>query len=117
MVLAESKKTQEQIAIKRMECSSVDEANDHLNEAQKLREICHKHVIKYLGAFLHQYSKKAETLYVCLCIEYCHRGDLQKLITLTCKQERKMKEIDIVNYAIQIAEGLNYLHENNIIRK
>ncbi|KAG2388208.1 hypothetical protein C9374_001058 [Naegleria lovaniensis] len=116
VVLAEHKKTQEQIAIKRMEWASYEDANIHLNEAQKLRDLSHKNIIKYLSVFLHQYSKKAETLYVCLCLEYCPGGDLQQLITSTIKKG-KMKEEAIVNYAEQIAEGLRYLHEHNIIHR
>jgi len=113
--LAEHKKTHEEVAIKRMEWASFDDANLHLNEAQKLRDLNHKNIMKYIKVFLNKYS--TETHFVCLCIEYCPGGDLQKLITSTWKREKKMKEEDILNYAEQISEGLKYLHEHNIIRR
>lgn len=98
-----------------MEWASFDDANLHLNEAQKLKDLNHPNIMKYLKVFLHKYS--TETHFVCLCIEYCPGGDLQKLITSVIKRDKKMKEEDIITYAEQIAEGLKYLHEHNIIRK
>ncbi|KAF0978839.1 hypothetical protein FDP41_001909 [Naegleria fowleri] len=115
VLLAEHKKTHEEVAIKRMEWASFDDANLHLNEAQKLKDLNHPNIMKYLKVFLHKYS--TETHFVCLCIEYCPGGDLQKLITSVIKRDKKMKEEDIITYAEQIAEGLKYLHEHNIIHR
>ena len=113
-MLAEHKKTHEEVAIKRMEWASFDDANLHLNEAQKLRDLNHKNIMKYLKVFLNKYS--TDTHFVCLCIEYCPGGDLQQFISSTCKKG-KIAEKDILSYAEQIAAGLQYLHEHNIIHR
>ncbi|KAL9645523.1 hypothetical protein ABK040_000587 [Willaertia magna] len=115
VLLAEHKKTHEEVAIKRMQWNSFEDANMHLFEAHKLKDLNHKNIMKYKKVFLHKYS--TETHFVCLLLEYCPGGDLQQLIQSTWKIEKKMKEEDIVNYSLQIAEGLEYLHEHNIIHR
>jgi NIMA (never in mitosis gene a)-related kinase len=65
VLLAEHKKTHEEVAIKRMEFYSFEEANNHLNEAHRLRMLNHKNIMKYHRVFLHKYN--AETHFVCLC--------------------------------------------------
>lgn len=77
--MAEHKKTHEEYAIKRMEWTSFEDANLHLQEAHRLKHLDHKNILRYHSVFLHKYS--ADTQFVCICFEYCPGGDLQKAIT------------------------------------
>lgn len=115
VLLAEHKKTHEEFAIKRMEWTSFDDANLHLQEAHRLKQLDHKNILKYHTVFLHKYS--ADTQFVCICVEYCPGGDLQKTISRAWSTGKHMKEDDIIRYTLEIAEGLSYLHDQNIIHR
>jgi serine/threonine protein kinase len=115
VLLAEHKKTHEEVAIKRMEFYSFEEANNHLNEAHRLRMLNHKNIMKYHRVFLHKYN--AETHFVCLCVEYCPGGDLSQLIQRYTAKKKIMDEDSILFVMHEICEGLQYLHEHNVIHR
>jgi len=58
--------------------TSIEDANQHIAEANKLKNLNHKNIIQYKDIFLNRYS--AETQFVCISLEYCSGGDLQHFI-------------------------------------
>jgi serine/threonine protein kinase len=115
VLLAEHKKTHLEYAIKRLVWQNLIEANQHLNEANKLKNLKHKNIVKYFDVFLNKYS--AETSCVCILLEYCAGGDLQYIIDGVYHQKRILKEEVILRYMIDICEGLTYLHDQMIIHR
>jgi serine/threonine protein kinase/ribosomal protein S18 acetylase RimI-like enzyme len=115
VVLCEHKKTREEIAIKRVEFASFEDANMQLNEAHRLKQLNHKNILKYHNVFLNKYS--TETQFVCLCVEYCPGGDLSRVIQRSWSNKTHMNENDILRYTLEISEGLEYLHEQGIIHR
>lgn len=120
VILAEHKKTQEQVAIKRVEFSSIEDANDKLNEANQLKQLNHRHIIKFKEMFLNKYS--ADTQFVCIILEYCPGGDLASYIQRTVNRfgefgKSHMNESDILRYTLEIATGLDFLHSQGIVHR
>jgi len=50
-------------------------------------------------------------------MEYAEGGDLQKLIDSEKKAYRNIPEAKIWKYAIQMINGIKYLHENTIVHR
>jgi len=115
VLLAEDKKTFELVAIKRMEWNAIKEANQHLNEGNKLKNLKHPNIIEFRKAFLQKYSESAQ--FVCLVVEYCSAGDLQMLIDSHYENGTRLREETILMFMVEICEGLSYLHEMNIIHR
>lgn len=112
VLLAEHKKTHYLYAIKRLTWSSLKEANQRLNEANTLKSLNHKNIVKFYEVFLNKYS--AESSYVCIVLEYCERGDLHFFIE---KQKSHIQEDLVIKFMCDICEGLQYLHEKSIIHR
>jgi serine/threonine protein kinase len=58
VVLASNKKTNEQVAIKRIEFDSLEKANETLEEAWRLTKLYHKNIVQYKQIFMHKYPTK-----------------------------------------------------------
>jgi serine/threonine protein kinase len=117
VLLAQHKKTHEEFAIKLMEWRSLKDANLRLQEVDLLKQFDHKNILRYHGVFLHKYSEESQ--FVCICMEYCPGGDLQRVISQAWNQDpmKPMNEDDILRYTREIAEGLDFLHGRNIIHR
>ena len=51
---------------------------------------------------------------ICLVIEYCSGGDLKKFVK---NRGGKLTEKLVRNFSIQLADGLSFLHRNNVIHR
>ena len=88
------------------------EKNNALNEIRILASLSHRNIIGYKDAF---FDEKSKTLNIVM--EYADGGDMSKKIKYNLKHGLIFRENVIWNYLIQILEGLNYLHEKNIIHR
>jgi serine/threonine protein kinase len=89
VVLCENKKTNEQVAIKRIELDTIEKANETINEAWRLTKLHHKNIVQYKRVFMHKYPTN-ENPFVCLIMEYCESGKIF-LIFLIKKELCKIK--------------------------
>ena len=101
-------------AIKQVNISQLTdkEKNNALNEIRILASLSHKNIIGYKDAF---FDEKSKTLNIVM--EYADGGDMSKKIKYNLKHGLLFRENMIWNYLIQILEGLDYLHEKNIIHR
>ena len=82
------------------------------NEVRLLASLKHQNIIDYKESF---FDEKEKTLNIVM--EYADDGDLRTKITQILKNNLSFEESTIWNVLIQILEGLNYLHKNNIIHR
>ena len=88
------------------------ERENALNEIRILASLSHKNIIGYKDAF---FDEKSKTLNIVM--EFADGGDMSKKIKYNLKHGLLFRENIIWNYLIQTLEGLNYLHEKNIIHR
>lgn len=86
------------------------EYNQYIYEIEKLRNICHKHIIKI---YHHFYEKEA--LYI--LYEYCEGGTLQSLFDSRKKENSPFSEAEIFEFTVQILSALAYIHSRDIIHR
>ena len=101
-------------AIKQVNISQLSdkEKNNALNEIRILASLSHKNIIGYKDAF---FDEKSKTLNIVM--EFADGGDMSQKIKYNLRHGLLFRENMIWNYLIQILEGLNYLHEKNIIHR
>ena len=100
------KDTRQEIALKKITFSSLDNniKDKILSEIMILHQMNHDHIIK-----LYEYKFHGE--YIMLVTEYCNQGDLSNWM----KTKHSMEET--IRFMRQIANGISYLHDKNIIHR
>jgi NIMA (never in mitosis gene a)-related kinase len=95
------------VALKINRRSSDEEANTALEEAMKLKELKHTHIVACLSAFL----VSQPVLQICTVLEYCSEGDLNAYV-------KKMQSGAVpsgvgirLGMMRQLASALSYLHD------
>ncbi|KAL9656570.1 hypothetical protein ABK040_012153 [Willaertia magna] len=132
VLFAQDKQSEDIFAIKRLEVDSMERANEVLNEGYKLLTLCnntngHPNIISYHHVFLHKYPT-AHAMMVCIVMEYCSGGDFASFIRKHWKQflegsntrnrrQQAIPERVVLECMLQICNGLNYLHENDLIHR
>lgn len=77
-------------------------------EVNILRELSHKHIVKYHDRFI---DKKNQNIYIIM--EYCAGGDLQKIIKSCIKNSEMISEDFIWKIFAQIVSGLHQCHRRS----
>ncbi|CCH59006.1 hypothetical protein TBLA_0B01630 [Henningerozyma blattae CBS 6284] len=103
---AVNRQTNQVIAIKQVNYDNDEELNDIMSEINLLKNLNHKHIVKY-----HGFMQKSDTLYILL--EYCAHGSLKNLIS----SSKGIPEKDAQQYIIQTLYGLVYLHAQGVIHR
>lgn len=91
----------EVVAVKRLnqvEGSQEGVASKLLQEAEVNAALSHRNIVQFRGACM-------EAPHFCLIMEYVDRGPLHRQLTTT------LEPATLVDWASQIAKGMNYLHE------
>ncbi|KAK9810092.1 hypothetical protein WJX72_004681 [[Myrmecia] bisecta] len=86
------------------------ERMDAVNEIRLLASVKHPNVIKYHEAFL-------DGNQLCIVMEYAPNGDLSRFIKKGNELKKAFPEEIIWRYFIQICQGLQSLHSNQIIHR
>eukprot|EP00039_Didymoeca_costata_P013803 m.215105 g.215105 ORF g.215105 m.215105 type:complete len:580 (+) comp15875_c0_seq4:148-1887(+) len=99
--------------LKRIEMRSSSEREQAmaLQEASLMSSLHHPNVVTYRESFV-----ASGNLYICM--GFCEGGDLHQRIELQKVSAKVyLKESQIMEWTIQIALGLQYLHEQNILHR
>ncbi|EGD83157.1 NEK protein kinase [Salpingoeca rosetta] len=83
-----------------------------LQEAEILKKLDHRHVIKYYDSFL---DKAGEHL--CIITDYCAGGNLDQKITRTREAGQHFSEPEIMEWFGQIVLALRYIHSKRILHR
>ena len=97
--LSESKKNIKEKRILRAKKDLISEIKIH-------QDLNHPNIVKL-------YEKFENDEYMYLILEYCSKGNLNKLL----EEKKHLKEIEVQNYIRQLINALKYLHERNIIHR
>ncbi|XP_050287530.1 integrin-linked protein kinase 1 [Quercus robur] len=93
-----------QVAVKRLEeelISDEEKVKSFRDELALLQKIRHPNVVQFLGAV-------TQSSPMMIVTEYLPKGDLRAFL----KKKGALKPITAVRFALDIARGMNYLHEN-----
>lgn len=101
-------------AFKRVKMNQLNskEKENALNEVRILASLTAPFIIGYKEAF---FDESTDSL--CIIMEYAECGDLQKLIKTSSEKKTLIPEIEIWRCLVHISQGLNTLHECNILHR
>ena len=110
--LAQSKKSQESVAIKVVFLMNMDQKSRQLMEQEGiiLQKLSHPNIVKC-------YETKIIKDKAYIIMEYADGGDLQLKINEHKKKNIPFKEETILNWFIEICEAINYIHSQKIIHR
>ncbi|CAI9111012.1 OLC1v1011143C1 [Oldenlandia corymbosa var. corymbosa] len=99
----------QEVAIKVLKPERVnkDMLNEFTREVFIMRKIRHKNVVQFLGACTRPPN-------LCIVTEYMSKGSVYNFLH---KQKGTFKLSTLLKVAIDVAKGMNYLHQNNIIHR
>jgi serine/threonine protein kinase len=109
--------TNKEIAIKRVVCSNINEANYALQEAIAIKNVKHSNIVEYNDVFLEDIGEGAWG--ICLVMEYYQKGDLSGLLKKRASGEKKkyVPVRTVVSYLLQIVSALEFLHSMKIMHR
>lgn len=81
-----------------------------LDEASLLKELSHPNIVEFKEAFT-----GAESL--CIVMAYCESGDLKQRIKKAHRSHKLFKQSLVMDWFIQMAQGLHYLHQQHIMHR
>ena len=87
-----------------------DEKKNIENEANLLKELNSKYIVKYIDSF-------EKNNYLNIIMEYCDQGDLDLLLKSKKKTNQLIAEKWVWKLFLQISIGLAYLHKKNILHR
>jgi len=105
---ASSKKTGQEVAVKRIKKKKIDQVNRALleNEIRILREIKHHSVVGLLDVY-------ESERYICLVFELCIGGDIFDWLD----KEEHLDEVRACGIILQIAAAVDYLHGRGVVHR
>ncbi len=86
-----------------------DKAKEFVSEMRYLKELTHKHIVRYVGSDLDMAIKR-----LIIYTEWMPSGSLKDQMDENRSSGKMMSDMSVCNYAWQIAGGLAYLHKNNV---
>ena len=100
-------------AMKRVNISHMKDAEigDALTEIRVLASVRHRNVVPFLESFV---EKGRELV---LVLDFCDGGDLAAVVEQARKARRLLGEAKIWHYAVQLVDGLRYLHGRSIVHR
>ncbi|EDR26019.1 hypothetical protein, conserved [Entamoeba dispar SAW760] len=96
------------VAVKTLKAGSLKEVEEFQHEFGVLSKLDHKNIVKFYGVFQDEHQK------MMMVMEYCDKGSLYDVLS---KGDLKMKFETLFDFSEQIAKGLEYLHNKNILHR
>lgn len=81
-----------------------------VKEARILKSLEHPNIVEFKEAFV-------EKKYLCLVMAYCDSGDLKARIQRAAKRRKLFKEQTIMDWFVQMALALHYMHARKILHR
>jgi serine/threonine protein kinase len=90
------------VALKKIACAGVEDANRALQEGKMLLELHHDGICEHYDFFL--YSEGAK-ISVCLVMSLCNGGDLFQQLERLHKEGRRLEEAKLLDWTRQLVAG------------
>ncbi len=104
--------------IKSVEVDNITEAELCQKEANQLRQLQHKNIVKFIGDFIHvEYGVCCSRYFHVIVMEYCENGDLVQLLENYGSQGKIIKETMILHILEQLCEAIAYIHRQNVVHR
>eukprot|EP01080_Neovahlkampfia_damariscottae_P006507 gene6507-10515_t len=97
--------------MKSLYCEDYEQVNQIIKEINFVKELKHPNLLSYEETFMN-YDEENEVLSVNIIMKLCQEGDLNKYIL-----RNELDEDKIIDFMIQICQGLEYLHKQNVIHR
>jgi len=99
-------------AVKETDVKSMSqtEREESVNEIRLLASASHPNIVSYNEAFL-------DGNRLCIVMEYAPNGDMSRIIKKQATARKPLDEMQIWKYFIQIARGINALHEMRVLHR
>jgi len=114
-------KDQQYYALKQIFCKDMQEATFALKEFMTIQNLKHKNLVEYKDFFLHEelggLQNFQKTYSVCILMPLYDKGDLEKLLNGKFTKRQILTEFEILDFSVQLCEGVKYLHEHGIIHR
>ncbi|GBG32731.1 Serine/threonine-protein kinase Nek1 [Hondaea fermentalgiana] len=110
--LVRDRRSGAKLVVKKIPLNSLSEKErrDAESECKLLAKLQHPNIVDYIDSFLED-----EALH--LVTQYCEQGDLAKLIKHYKKRGKYFPEKQIVDWFIQIAMAVDYIHSLNVMHR
>ena len=82
------------------------------HEVKLMQRLNHPNIVGYKDSF---FAKRGSQL--CIVMTYCDGGDLSDRVKRQLGTGRKFKEDQVLHYFVQIALGLHFMHEQNVLHR
>ena len=86
------------------------EQRDSIREVHIMADLDNAYVVRYYDSFI-------EAGVLCIIMEFCDRGDLQRMIKRQTAHAAPFPEETVWNLFLQIALGVQYLHERRTLHR
>lgn len=81
-----------------------------IDEANVLKTLSHPNIVEFKEAF-------TEGRHLCIIMAYCESGDLKQRIKMAQKSGKLFKQSLVMDWFVQMAQGLEYLHKLHIMHR
>lgn len=102
--------------LKKVECNDEGEATKAFKEAMALEQLTHKYICGYKEFFVN-WDKAAETMYVCIVMQYYPTGDLDAVIHTQRSKGTALPEVVLKKWFGQMVEALVFVHGKKVIHR
>eukprot|EP00750_Incisomonas_marina_P029895 INCI7240.4.p1 GENE.INCI7240.4~~INCI7240.4.p1 ORF type:complete len:445 (-),score=89.95 INCI7240.4:1836-3170(-) len=90
--------------------SASGQVREAVNEANMLKTLNHPNIVEFKEAF-------NEGGHICIVMAYCESGDLKQRIKKAKKSNKNFKQALVMDWFVQMAQGLHYLHAQHIMHR
>jgi len=90
--------------------SASGQIREAVNEANMLKALNHPNIVEYKEAF-------NKGRHICIVMAYCESGDLKMRIKKARKSEKFFKQSLVMDWFVQMLQGLHYLHAQHIMHR
>jgi hypothetical protein len=97
------------VALKKVNCDDTASLNQSMKEVTPMLKLSHENLVSYKDFY---FSPSGEEFSLCIIMEFYENGDLDHYL----RHNEVSKELKL-SFMKQLASGLNYLHENNLIHR
>lgn len=80
------------------------------NEIHVLKQLNHVNVVQYHDSFI-------EKDYLCIVMDYCEKGDLQKRIKSAKSSSKIFQQTLILDWFVQLCLGVQHIHNKKVLHR